>query len=119
MLARTRADRSRRKRVREAARSLWANLCEAHALSFTERRLMKRAAQELGFATPAILFFRPGGLAAYLEQRGGSLPEPRRDQLKRLAKILFADTTPRTLADRSAVGDDGLPRRFAPGEVSL
>jgi hypothetical protein len=111
-------DRSRQKRVREATEKLWYDLCDAHGLTFAERRLLKRVARELGLVNPVLLFFRPSGFAAYMKDRNRRLPEPRRDLLKRVAGMLFADRPPESLADTGAVGDDGLPRRFAPDELN-
>jgi hypothetical protein len=110
-------DRSRQKRVREATQKLWYDLCDADGLTLAERRLLKRAAREMGLATPALLFFRPTAFAAYVKDRNRRLPEDRREQLTRIARMLFADRPPESLADTGAVGDDGLPRRFAPDEL--
>ncbi len=109
-------DRPRRKRVRTATRRLWENLCEAHRLTFAERRLLKRVARDLGMANPLVLFFRPSAFAAYLQDREHRLSEARREQVQCLARILFADCLPVSRAAGGPVGDDGLPHSIAPDE---
>lgn len=110
-------DRGRRRRVREAARTLWRDLCQAHGLTLAERRLLKRAACDMGFPYPAVVFFRPSMVGGYLKEHRDALSSQRREGLKRLARILFSDRPPAELLDRGPVGDDGLPHRFAPDEV--
>ena len=66
---------------------------------------------------PAVVFFRPSMVSAYLKEHRDTVSPLRRDGLKRLARILFADRPPAELLDRGPVGDDGLPHRFAPDEV--
>jgi len=117
VLSRFSIDRARRRRVREAERRLWQELCAAHGLRFSERRLLKRAAAEMGLTAPAILFFRPSFLASYLKDRSLNVSPERKAAVKRLARVLFSDSQPFCLGGRGPLGDDGLPRRFAPDEI--
>ena len=113
----TETPRARHKRVREATRTLWRDLCEAHGLRLSERRLLKRAARDLGFTYPAVIFFRPSSLGAYVREQREALSEDRRDTFRRLAQRLFADHRIEEFEDTGPLGDDGLPHGFAPDEL--
>ncbi len=103
---------SRRRRVRRALAALWEELCAAHKLSWSQRRLLRRMAADLGAPSPALLFFKPSLFSAYLTDKPQRLSPRRKAALKHIASQLFAGISEGGFEAPSALGDDGLPHRL-------
>jgi len=75
--------------VSNSGARLFRELCHAHGLSFSTRRLLKRLAAARGLTTPAILFVEPQNFDT------SSLPanlHPAANELQRLRAQLFGST---------------------------
>ncbi len=117
MLKRFKTEKERGKKRTEETRALWSNLCRAHALKRNEKKLLKQAARDLDYSHPALIFFLRTSFTKLLKEKRKHYSPKEREQLKQLGRILFMENTSSEEANQ-AIGDDGLPHRFAPDELA-
>ena len=106
-------ERVRRRRARAATAKLWRDLCDAHGLGRAERRLLLRAAGEIGLVSPALFFLKPSAFGAFLGEARTELTEAQRERMGRLSNQFFPNAPGTARAPDGGRGDDDLPHSFA------
>lgn len=117
MLIRSKQTREREKKVRAATQDLWHDLCLAHDLKRWEIRALKQITRDLRYDEPALLFFLPEAFKKYIIRNRDHLGRKARQRLEDLASRLFTEGGLQTPAEKSPVGQDGLPHSFTPDEL--
>jgi hypothetical protein len=111
-------ERARRRRARTATARLWRDLCDAHGLRRAERRLLLRAAGEIGLVSPALFFLKPSAFGAFLGEPRTGLTEAQRERMRHFSKVFFPNAPSIAPAPHGARGDDDLPLFLAPDALN-